>query len=130
MKTLRVLGVTWLLVLLGWYGSPGMALGGPIIYNTVGLLGSDYPDLREVNADGTNDHVVPISGVMWGADRPSWSRDGKRIAATGIIGGTTLPTTSYPNGYPVNVSSKALGIFDPATTQLLVPVGNNVPVTL
>jgi hypothetical protein len=124
-KFLKVFGVTCLVVLFGWFGIPGTALSGPIIYNTVGQLGVDYPDLREINTDGTNDHLLSspfaqsttkLSNVLWGAGRPSWSRDGKRIAAYGIVGG--------------NMSEEALAIFDPAVTQVVVPMRPNTIYTM
>ena len=136
MKTMKMLGVTWLFVLFGWCAGVGIALGGPIIYNKSGALGPDYPDLWTVNPDGTGNSRVPVSPeIVWGAEDPAWSRDGKHVAVTGVIGGETRTATSGPPDDLVAVNqiqtgaAKVLAVFDPAAMNVVVPIGSNTPTT-
>jgi len=85
----------WLGWIAGVESADGQPLSGVIAYNkpnsSVNIGGQD---VWLANSDGTRDHPVPlITNSLVTAEFPVWSRDGRLIAATGVLAGGN-PTNS------------------------------------
>ena len=89
-------------------------LVAPILYNQSDPI-LQVPDLYLTTPDGSVNRRLPLSpDILVGADTPVWSRDGQNIAVTGAV-----PAAA----------SMTLGISNATGTHVVVPVGNNAPVS-
>lgn len=112
MQTLKTL----IVVLFGSFLVIGLippeGLAGPIAYSKPNVYGGR--DIWLINPDRSGNRRIPVSAnTLASADQPVWSRDGRLIAATGVVpGGVTQVITVFaPNGGQVRVLSKPVSLY-------------------